>query len=273
MRNGAVEKAVIEALDHGSRLQAPAVAKYVARLRRAHPEETPAQIIDRLERQYLLAVTGSGSAVGASAAVPGVGTIAALAAVSAETTFFMEASALFTLAVAAVHGIRPEDAPRRRAMVLSVVLGDSGMEIVQKTVGSSAKNWGTVFANKVPGLSGMNDSLVKRFIVRFLTKRAALMAGKVVPAGIGAVIGGVGNRALGKSTINNARKAFGPPPHHFADDMVVDAELAPAPEQPGKTAARWDSRPSVPGEPPTGTPAEPPAAVRTEPRQPPAEPR
>lgn len=281
MRNGAVEKAVIEALDHGSRLQAPAVAKYVARLRRAHPEETPAQIIARLERQYLLAVTGSGSAVGASAAVPGVGTIAALAAVSAETTFFMEASALFTLAVAAVHGVRPEDAPRRRAMVLSVVLGDSGMEIVQKSVGSSAKNWGTVFANKVPGLSGMNDSLLKRFIVRFLTKRAALMAGKVVPAGIGAVIGGVGNRALGKSTIKNARKAFGPPPHHFADDMVVDAELAPAPEQPGKAAAQWDSRPAGPAEPPTAgpdepptaTPAEPPAAVRTEPRQPPAEPR
>lgn len=280
MRNGAVEKAVIEALDHGSRLQAPAVAKYVARLRRAHPDETPAQIVERLERQYLLAVTGSGSAVGASAAVPGVGTIAALAAVSAETTFFMEASALYTLAVAAVHGVRPEDAPQRRAMVLAVVLGDSGMEIVQKSVGSSAKNWGTVFADKVPGLSGMNDSLLKRFIVRFLTKRAALMAGKVVPAGIGAVIGGVGNRALGKATINNARKAFGPAPHYFADEMVLDAELAPSAEQLDKTTAQPDSHvpptaetPLPPEDarqqPPQGAPA----ALPTDPRQPPAGPR
>lgn len=241
MRNGALEKAVVEALDHGSRLQAPAVAKYVARLRRAHPEETPAQIIERLERQYLLAVTGSGSAVGASAAVPGVGTIAALAAVTAETTFFMEASALFTLAVANVHGVRPEHTEQRRALVLAVVLGDTGMEIVQKRVGTSAKNWGTVFADKIPGLSGMNDSLLKRFIVRFLTKRVALMAGKVVPAGIGAVIGGVGNRALGKATISNARRAFGPAPAYFADETVVDAELPPAPGETKMMLPQHDS--------------------------------
>lgn len=224
MFQGAFEKTVIELLDSGSRLQAPAVAEYVARLRRAHPGETPEQIISRLEKQYLLAVTGSGGAVGAVAALPGVGTIAALGAVGAETTLFLEVSALFTLAVAAVHGVRPEDAERRRALVLAVVLGDAGMQIVQKSVGSSAKNWGTLFANRIPGLSGMNDSLLKRFVVRFLTKRMALMAGKVVPAGIGAVIGGVGNRALGKATVNNARKAFGPAPAVWRDDIrVVDA--------------------------------------------------
>jgi hypothetical protein len=213
---GTFEKTVVQLLDAGSRLQAPAVAKYVDRIRRSHPAESPAQIIARLENQYLLAVTGSGSAVGATAAVPGVGTIAAIAAVSAETT----------LAVAAVHGISPEDKEQRRALVLAVVLGDTGMEIVEKTVGHSAKNWGTLFANRIPGLSGLNDSLLKRFIIRFITKRAALMAGKVVPAGIGAVIGGFGNRALGKTTIINARKAFGPPPTVWPADrhLIVDAD-------------------------------------------------
>ncbi|MFG1791599.1 hypothetical protein [Nocardia sp. NPDC049149] len=226
MFKGAFEKTVVQLLDTGSRLQAPAVAKYVDRIRRSHPDETPAQVIERLEKQYLLAVTGSGSAVGATAAVPGVGTVAAIAAVSAETTFFLEISALFTLAVAAVHGISPEDQEQRRALVLAVVLGESGMEIVQKTVGTSAKNWGTVFANRIPGLSSMNDSLLKRFIIRFITRRAALMAGKVVPAGIGAVIGGVGNRAMGKTTISNARKAFGPAPVVWpaARHLIIDAD-------------------------------------------------
>ncbi len=57
-------------------------------------------------------------------------------------------------------------------------------------------------------------------------RRAALMAGKVVPAGIGAVIGGVGNRAMGKSTITNARKAFGPAPVVWPADrhLVIDAD-------------------------------------------------
>ncbi|WP_280242341.1 hypothetical protein [Nocardia abscessus] len=241
MLKGAFEKTVVELLDTGSRLQAPAVAKYVDRIRRSHPDESPAQIIERLEKQYLLAVTGSGSAVGATAAFPGVGTVAAIAAVSAETTFFMEASAVFTLAVASVHGITPEDQEQRRALVLAVVLGESGMQIVQKSVGTSAKNWGTAFANRIPGLSSMNDSLLKRFIIRFITKRAALMAGKVLPAGIGAVIGGAGNRALGKATVSNARKAFGPPPGTWPIDrnLVIDADpltaIDPAKPQPPAT--------------------------------------
>ena len=52
-------------LDRAQRLQAPAVKKYVDSLRRKYPDDSPAQIIERLEKRYLLAVTGSGSAAGA----------------------------------------------------------------------------------------------------------------------------------------------------------------------------------------------------------------
>ncbi len=223
-----LEKAVVSLLDNGSQLQAPAVAKYVERLRRAHPGESPAQIVERLERQYLTTVTGSGTAVGATAAIPGIGTITSIAAMGAETAFFLEASAVFTLAVAAVHNIAPEDAERRRALVLAVVLGESGMEIVEKSVGHSAKNWGTLLANRIPGLSSMNDSLLKRFVVQFLAKRSALMVGKVIPAGIGAAIGGFGNRALGKTVIANAHGAFGSAPQSWRGPLVIDADPLPS---------------------------------------------
>ncbi|WP_280502193.1 hypothetical protein [Nocardia farcinica] len=230
MSNGAFEKTVVALLENGAKLQGPAVDKYIERLRRAHPGESPAQIVARIEKQYLLAITGSGTAAGATAAMPGVGTVASLATITAETAFFLEASALYTLAIAAVHGVAPEAKEQRRALVLAVVLGDSGMQIVQRSVGRNAKNWGTLLGEKVPGLSGMNDSLMKRFIVRFLTKRMALMAGKVIPMGIGAVIGGVGNRALGRTTVDNARKAFGPPPRDWSGHRVpvIDAEPLPA---------------------------------------------
>ncbi|MCX4095982.1 hypothetical protein [Nocardia sp. alder85J] len=232
MYKAGLEKAVVSGLDNASQLQAPAVAKYVERLRRAHPAESPAQIVGRLERQYLTTVTTSGTAVGATAAVPGVGTFTALAAMSAETAFFLEASALFTLAVAAVHGIAPDDAERRRALVLAVVLGESGMQIVEKNVGRTAKNWGDLLATKIPGISAMNDSLLKRFVVQFLAKRSALMVGKVIPAGIGAAIGGFGNRALGRRTIDNARKAFGPAPAGFPRPTVIDADPLPVLDDP-----------------------------------------
>ncbi|NNH69756.1 hypothetical protein HLB23_07730 [Nocardia uniformis] len=224
MFKGGLEKAVVSLLDNGSQLQGPAVTKYVERLRKSHPGESPAQINARLEKLYLTTVTGSGTAVGATAAVPGVGTVASVAAMTAETAFFLEASALYTLAVAAVHGVAPEDKERRRALVLAVVLGESGMEIVQKTVGHSAKNWGTLLTNKIPGIRSMNDSLLKRFLVQFITKRSALMLGKVLPAGIGAAIGGFGNRALGHRLIDNSRQAFGPAPLAWPRPLIIEAD-------------------------------------------------
>ncbi|MFE9785425.1 hypothetical protein ACFYO7_08595 [Nocardia salmonicida] len=230
MFKNAIEKAVVDVLDTGSKLQAPAVRRYVEFLRERHPGENPAQIVARLEKQYLLAVTGSGAAVGATAAVPGIGTIAALGAVSAETVFFMEASALFTLAQAAVHGIEPADKEARRALVLAVVLGDAGMAIVQKGLSTQSKNWAGKLAGSVPGLGAINSKLLQQFMKRFITKRVALMAGKVLPAGIGAAIGGAGNRALGKVTIENAHKAFGPAPARWPTPLhnVIDADPLPA---------------------------------------------
>jgi hypothetical protein len=228
MFKSGAEKAIRSLLDNGAQLQAPAVAKNVARFRRAHPEESPAQIIERLEKLFLTTVTGSGTAVGVTAAVPAVGTFTAIAAVSAETMFFLEASAVYTLAVAAVHGIAPEDAERRRALVLAVVLGESGMEIVEKNVGKSAQNWASLLVGRIPGIRVLNESLMRRFVLRFLAERSPLMFGKILPAGIGAAIGGFGNRAFGKKTIENAHRAFGPAPLVWQTPIVIDAEPLPS---------------------------------------------
>ncbi|MFC0451041.1 hypothetical protein [Rhodococcus jostii] len=218
---GPVEKVLVSVLDNGSRLQAPAVAKYVEWVRRSHPGESPAQIVERMEKMFLLAVTGSGSAVGATAAIPGVGTVASIAAVGAESAFFLEAAALLTLAVASVHGISAADHQQRRALVLSVALGESGMEIVQKATGVTAKNWATAITSRLPGptMKGMNSTLVRKFITKYAARRSALILGKLVPAGIGAAIGGAGNRAIGKGVIKNAREAFGTAPARWPDEL------------------------------------------------------
>lgn len=226
--SGAIDKAVIKVLDQGSKLQAPAVAAYVNRLRRSHPDDTPEQIIKRLEGQFVLAVTGSGGAVGAAAALPGVGTIASLGAITAETAFFLEASAVYTLAVAHVHGVNPADHEHRRALVIAVALGDTGMGIIERAAGQSAKNWGTLLGTRIPGMRDVNESLLKRFVFNFFKKRALLMFGKIIPAGIGAAVGAFGNRTLAKTIIENAHQAFGPAPARFpAERIIVDADPDP----------------------------------------------
>lgn len=222
---GRVESTIVSVLDNASRLQAPAVAKYVDMVRRAHPDETPAQIVARMETMFLTAVTGSGSAAGAVAAVPAVGTVAAIATIGAETAFFLEASALLTLAIASVHGIAPHDHQQRRTLVLAVALGESGMEIVERATGLTAANWSRLVTGRIPAqtMRTMNSALVRKFVTKYAAKRSALILGKLLPAGVGAVIGGAGNRAIGRGVIDNARDAFGPAPALWPDRLGTTA--------------------------------------------------
>src|SRR5690242_20660046 len=106
---GAAAKVLSRILEGGARVQAPAVAAYVNRLREHKPGATPAEIITKLENHYLAATMASGAAVGSAAAFPGIGTIAAMSAVAGETVVFLEATAVFALAVAEVHGIPVEN--------------------------------------------------------------------------------------------------------------------------------------------------------------------
>src|SRR5690242_14465492 len=85
--------------------QAPLARKNVERLRRLRPDDSPSELVSTLDRAYLTAVTASGAGSGAAALVPGVGIPAALADIVA----FTEATVLYTLSLAEVHGLDPDD--------------------------------------------------------------------------------------------------------------------------------------------------------------------
>ena len=52
-------------------------------------------------------------------------------------------------------------------------------------------------------------------------KRTAMAFGKMLPVGIGAAIGGGGNRMMGKKIVENARAAFGPAPYRWQVNLHV----------------------------------------------------
>ncbi len=221
---------IVSIIDRAQRLQAPAVAAYVRRLREANPRDTPAQIIERVESRYLAAVMGSGGAVGAVSAVPGVGTIASIAALGGESAFFVEASALLALAVAEVQGIPIDHSERRKTLVLAVVLGEQGVLALGKALCTKKNNaLGRMAGGAIPtpALRNLNKTLMKKLVKKYAARRAPLMVGKLLPAGIGAAVGGIGNRVLGRKIIDNARDAFGPAPTNWIiDATVVDAPPA-----------------------------------------------
>ena len=209
-------RALSQIIERGARVQEPAVRAYVARLRDANPDATPADIVRKLEKHYLAAVMASGAAVGSAAAFPGVGTLVALSAVAGETVVFLEATAVFVLAVAEVYGIPAHHRERRRTLVLAVLVGEDGKRAVGDLLGPGRTSgaWlseGTA-SLPLPAVSQLNSRLLKYFVKKYTLKRSAVAMGKMLPVGIGAVVGGGGNRLMGKKIIGNARKAFGSPP-------------------------------------------------------------
>jgi len=212
----AAAKVLSAIIERSARVQAPAVKAYVDRLRHQSPNATPAEIVSRLEKHYLAAVMASGAAVGSAAAFPGIGTLAAMSAVAGETVVFLEATSLYVLAVAEVFGIPADHRERRRTLVLAVLVGEDSKRAVAELLGPGRTS-GSWLADgaatlPLPAVSQLNSRLLRYFVKRYTLRRGAIAFGKLLPVGIGAVVGGVGNRLMGKRIVANARKAFGDPP-------------------------------------------------------------
>jgi hypothetical protein len=189
--------------------QSLAVAS-VARLRRVHPGMSPREQLRYLDRAFLIAVTTSGGAAGATAVVPGAGIPGALVDVAA----FTEASVLYVLSCAEVHGLDSEDLERRRLLVLTVLIGDSATRALKTAVGRTGPHWARRIVTAIPmtTINRLNKLLGPRFITKYGTKQGLLVLSKQVPLGIGVLLGGAGNHMIGRGVIASARKVFGDPP-------------------------------------------------------------
>lgn len=206
-------------------VQRPTVLAYIQRVCRNNPDASPAEIIQKLDRQFLSAVVTMGVGAGAAAAVPGnpVG----IAVNLLEVGTYLEASMLYVLALADVHGLPVHEVERRRTLLYGILLGDGGASVVTKASGRTGKHWARIVITKVDPqtLLKINRVLGKNFVTKYGTKEGILVLGREAPFGFGALIGAGGNALFGYLTIRAARRAFGPPP----SDWLADP-LGPEPE-------------------------------------------
>ncbi|MEJ6556063.1 hypothetical protein PQI51_13625 [Microbacterium esteraromaticum] len=222
----------VRSLDRVMTVQRPLVVAHIRSIRRRHPEADPEQIVRILEARYLGAVTAGGAAVGATAVVPGIGTGVTLALSGVETIGFMESTALFAQSVAEVHGIAIENPERARALVMTLMMGKEGVDLVSQLArqatgkgGTRSSYWGEMVTKSLPraAMGPIVDRLKSEFIRQFAKRGGASFLGKALPFGVGAVVGGAGNHLLGRRVLTTSRRAFGAAP------AVLPVDLEPAP--------------------------------------------
>lgn len=218
-----VQRAMERAID----VQRPVVLANIRRLRKKNPDASAAELSKKLERSYLAAVTTSGVAVGATAAVPAVGTVAALGLSGVAVVGFLEATAIYAQSVAELHGVQTADPERARTLVMAIMLGEEGSALMQTLTGSTGhatQHWGNVLGASMPSgmMGGIGRQIRKRFMKKFLAKQGGAMLGRVLPFGIGAAVGGAGNHIMGKAVIKSTRDAFGPAPDTIPGELLDD---------------------------------------------------
>jgi hypothetical protein len=223
---------MVRGLDRVLSIQRPLVLAHIRSIRLRNPQASPTEIVQILERRYLAAVTSGGAAVGATAVVPGIGTGITLALSGVETLGFVESTALFAQSVAEVHGIAIANPDRARALVMTLMLGKEGVDLVSQLAGQFAGRgstrsayWGELVTKSLPraAVGPLADRLKGVFIKQFAARGGASFIGKALPFGVGAAIGGAGNHLLGRRVLTTSRRAFGSPP------ALLPPELEPVP--------------------------------------------
>lgn len=230
---GVDQGAVASAMDRYLAIQRPIVLFQIRQLRKKHPRATPAELCRKIELQYLNTVTATGGGAGAAAVVPGIGTVASVAVTGAETIGFLEMTALYGQAIAEIHGLAVSDPVRARTLVQSLMLGDAAQKIIRQFTGEvSGKKgstrqqfWGEMVVRNMPKamVGELSQRIGSAFVKRFAARTAGGTIGRLIPFGVGAVVGGFGNRLLARAVIRASHGAFGPAPSGFPLDVHPDA--------------------------------------------------
>ncbi|MGN6501558.1 MAG: hypothetical protein ACTHKX_01485 [Pseudolysinimonas sp.] len=242
---GQLHPRVARGVDAVLSVQRPVVLAHIRSIRRRRPDADPAQVLRILERRYLAAVTGGGAAVGATAAIPAIGTATSLALSGVETAGFLEASALYAQSVTELHGIALDDPVRARTLVMALMLGNAGQDLIQQLAtqaagrGSRTADWGEFVTRNLPGpaFGMLADRVRSAFLKRFALTQGSSVVGRLLPFGIGAAIGGTGNHLMGRKVVNSSREAFGPAPAVFPASLDREPRVPRVPKPPRRLRA------------------------------------
>ena len=213
--NNRISQGFMAAINKVISAQSSIIIGYVERLKKSNKNASPQELQELIDKHFLNIVSGTGAAAGASAAIPGIGLVSGAAAIGAESLVFLEAAAWYILASAHLRGDDIRDEERRRALVLVVLTGSQGSALVDTLLGdvttlSGMKSAATLSRFSGPTLSGINGRLTKLFLKQARKKLKWAWLSKLLPMGVGAVLGTTANRKLARQVMKHAGTQLSP---------------------------------------------------------------
>lgn len=208
----AVDKAVDDRWDRALRVAAEAEGDTV--------DERVKAITKRVRRELSV----MGAATGAVAAAPGLGTGAAASALAADLGWVAMRATDLIMTIGAAYGHTDSSVEERRAWVLSVLaFGEEAADrfsALLAEIDAEMLVGGERVSARLAGLAGgdaatldalrrINTNLAGRVVAKYGSRRSLLAVGKLLPFGVGAVVGGSANYFLTRVVAKQARGFFG----------------------------------------------------------------
>lgn len=222
--SGMAGKILVNSLDRVVHLQRSAIIGYVDWLRSKNPEASPAEIQDLMNKHFVRLATGSGAGAGTAAAIPGIGFVTGALTISAESLVFLDAAAFYTVASAYLRGADITDPERRKALILVALSGSQGTALVDASL--TATSSVSAISRMSPGnVREVNNQLVKIALNQISKRMKQAWIGKIMPMGIGAVLGTMANRKLAAKVVHSTSESLGALPSAFDTPAPSEDEV------------------------------------------------
>lgn len=221
-----------EMLDTMIDVPSSAIEARVNKLRIQNPDASPADIQRIVTKKFRNLATSTFGAAGAVAAAPGMGTVAALSVSGAQLAGLVSEAGYYVLTLAHIHGIPLEEKEKRKLLVLTSLMGEQGEEIARSQFGFATIAALKGYASDISGqaLKAVNARLAKMVAKKATRKGITALFGRLVPYGVGAVIGvGIG-RSTANNVIEGAQNALGTPPATFSYPITVETTAEEIPD-------------------------------------------
>ncbi|HEX7134705.1 MAG TPA: hypothetical protein VF228_19175 [Iamia sp.] len=223
MRDRAIEATVLRAIDHA------VTARGGDALRRAAATTgTTAERVAQVTQPFGKELAAVGAATGGVAALPGIGTVAALATAAADVGWTTTRACDLVMAIGAVHGHTEAPPAVRKAWVVAVLgYGPQAAEVLPRILAAEEQAAHDRASGRLSGgsLAALNQGFGRTLVTRWAMRKLATSVGKALPFGIGAVIGAVANRASVRTIARHADMLFrtigDPAPDAGAPEPVV----------------------------------------------------